>query len=274
MPRAEHNCTPVLVSTGLPGAPEGRVPLPLPSPLQAAFLLPQCLKPGHTATEYAICVGATPLAHTPTPGSPWTPRQWLLRPHQPPPPQPFQPVSVFTLRMAPNKCCPWRPGLESAVSVVGAMVLLGEALFPTHTDTHPSCVDPHTREDPPLLQAVVRRGLSCHYFSQDGGFLGAPLNYARATPTIARTQCSSLVWGALVPPANAVWQEAGRQEAMQGQRLESGPPMYQAFGPPQDSHFFRVFQSFQRARWDRRESPLIQFMYLGKWKPRGGRGPP
>nr|KAF6328917.1 hypothetical protein mPipKuh1_008259 [Pipistrellus kuhlii] len=42
-------------------------------PLQAAFLLPQCLMPGHTATEYAICVGDRPHAHTPTPGSPRTP---------------------------------------------------------------------------------------------------------------------------------------------------------------------------------------------------------
>lgn len=52
----------------------GQCCFPSPLPLQAAFLLPQCLMPGHTATEYAIRVGDMPHAHTPTPGSPWTPK--------------------------------------------------------------------------------------------------------------------------------------------------------------------------------------------------------
>lgn len=38
-----------------------------PLPLQAAFLLPQCLMPGHTATEYAICVGDMPHTHLGSP---------------------------------------------------------------------------------------------------------------------------------------------------------------------------------------------------------------
>lgn len=46
MPRAEHNCTPVLVSAGLPGAPEGRVPLPLPSPCRPPFCFPNALSLG------------------------------------------------------------------------------------------------------------------------------------------------------------------------------------------------------------------------------------
>lgn len=41
-----------------------------PLPLQAASLLPQCLMPGHTATEYAICVGDIP---TPTRAAPKSP---------------------------------------------------------------------------------------------------------------------------------------------------------------------------------------------------------
>lgn len=81
-------------------------------PLQAASLLPQCLMPGHTATEYAIRVGEGPHAHTPPRAAPGPQRLRLPQP-------PFCPscLSVFTLRMASNKCCPWRPGSGSAASV-------------------------------------------------------------------------------------------------------------------------------------------------------------
>lgn len=41
---------------------------PHPLPLRAAFLLPQCLMPGHTATEYAIRVGDMPPRPHPHPG--------------------------------------------------------------------------------------------------------------------------------------------------------------------------------------------------------------
>lgn len=62
------------VLCALPREPEGLCCLPLPPPLQAAFLLPQCLMPGHTATEYAICVGDMPPHPHPHPGHPWTPK--------------------------------------------------------------------------------------------------------------------------------------------------------------------------------------------------------
>lgn len=48
--------------------------LPSPLQLQAASLLPQCLMPGHTATEYAIRVGDTPLRPHPHPGQPLDPK--------------------------------------------------------------------------------------------------------------------------------------------------------------------------------------------------------
>ena len=48
--------------------------LPSPLPLQVASLLPQCLMPGHTATEYAIRVGDMPLHPHPHPGQPLDPK--------------------------------------------------------------------------------------------------------------------------------------------------------------------------------------------------------
>lgn len=90
----------------------GRPAFPPALPLQAAFLLPQCLMPGHTATEYAIHVGDMPPRPHPPRAAPRPQRLRLPRP-------PFRPscLSVFTLRMASNKCCPWRPGSGSAASV-------------------------------------------------------------------------------------------------------------------------------------------------------------
>lgn len=87
---------------------------PQPLPLQAAFLLPQCLMPGHTATEYAIGVGALPPRPHPHPGQPLDPKGRSCHGLPSAPPC----LSVFTLRMAPNKCCPWRPGSGSAASVI------------------------------------------------------------------------------------------------------------------------------------------------------------
>lgn len=57
-----------------PRVPEGQCCFPSPLPLQAAFLLPQCLMPGHTATEYAICVGDMPPRPHPHPGQPLDPK--------------------------------------------------------------------------------------------------------------------------------------------------------------------------------------------------------
>lgn len=109
--------------------PEWLPPSP-PPPLQAAFLLPQCLMPGHTATEYAIHVGAP--APTPPPrAAPGPQRLQLPRP-------PFSPscLSVFTMRMAPNKCCPWRPGSGSAASVSYTLGVPGNSRFPAEVYRH------------------------------------------------------------------------------------------------------------------------------------------
>lgn len=82
IPQAEHGCTLIPAPAGSAlGTRKACVATPHPRPLQAAFLLPRCLIPGHTATEYAICVGAMPPRPHPHPGQPLDPpRQWLLRP--------------------------------------------------------------------------------------------------------------------------------------------------------------------------------------------------
>lgn len=78
-PGAEHGR--LLVSNWVfPFQGTGRpmsLPRLTPHTLQAVFLLPQCLMPGHTATEYAICVGdMSPHPH-PTRAAPEFPRLWL-----------------------------------------------------------------------------------------------------------------------------------------------------------------------------------------------------
>lgn len=72
-PQSTADCS--VSSWVFPREPEGQRCFPPHTlPLQAAFLLPQCLMPGHTATEYAIRVGDRPPRPHPTPGSPWTPK--------------------------------------------------------------------------------------------------------------------------------------------------------------------------------------------------------
>lgn len=57
-----------------PGGWKASAVAPPSPPLQAAFLLPQCLMPGHTATKYAIRVGHMPTCPHPHPRQPLDPK--------------------------------------------------------------------------------------------------------------------------------------------------------------------------------------------------------
>lgn len=87
-----------------------------PSLPSTAGSLPASPMPYAWAHCHKICNTCGSHAHMPTSPPQAAPGPQRLQLPQPP----FSPscLPVFTLRMAPNKCCPWRPDSGSATSVI------------------------------------------------------------------------------------------------------------------------------------------------------------
>lgn len=118
--------------------------LPSPSHCRQPFCFPNALCLG-TLPQNMQYVWVTRPAPTPPPrAAPGPQRLRLPRP-------PFRPccLSVFTLRMASNKYCPWRPASGSAASVL---------MYPETCQDRATCWPAHT----PLRTVCPRRGLQTH----------------------------------------------------------------------------------------------------------------
>lgn len=109
-----------------PGNWKASVASPLtPSHCRQPFCFPNALRLGTLPQNMQYMWVTGPHAHTPPRAAPGPQRLRLPQP-------PFCPscLSVFTLRMASNKCCPWRPGSGSAASVSYTLGTARERPFP------------------------------------------------------------------------------------------------------------------------------------------------